>query len=180
MKNWVIILAIVIVLAIIGVVVYFVFRKKTEKKIRDSLKDIDWSNIFKPVPEEPKDEEPDEKSEGFQPGIGNQFSPDAWTLEIQNEGIGPSTVASHKAWSKDLRSRTTGSSVRTVLDHDKNSNWRGLGTTKTYQSVYAAPGARVTESNDPGTMPANPHVRWRTATYLTDEPDPKQYYGLNT
>ena len=91
-----------------------------------------------------------------------------WAEEIQKVGVDPATKFSHHEWTSELLGRTTGASPWTVMDHDINSNWLGLGWGKTWKQVYAQPGARVSESNDWQDMPSNPSLRWRCHEYIAD------------
>jgi len=94
-----------------------------------------------------------------------------WQEQLQDVGVDDATKYSHKEYKKELLSKTTGSSPWTVMDHDIDSNWHGLGWGKTYKQVYAQPGARVSESIDHKDMPSNPNLRWRCHSYISSDTD---------
>ena len=92
-----------------------------------------------------------------------------WQNEIQLIGIDPATKKSHNEWHSDLLGKSTGSSPNTVMDHDIDSNWYGLGWAKTYRQARKQDGARVVSSVDWEDMPAHSGLRWRCHQY-TDSP----------
>lgn len=94
-----------------------------------------------------------------------------WQEQIQDVGIDNATKFSHKQYKEELLAKTTGSSPWSVIDHDLDSNWLGLGWGKTYRQVYAQEGARVSESVDHQDMPSNPNIRWRCHEYIDSKQD---------
>jgi len=94
-----------------------------------------------------------------------------WQEKIQDVGVDNATKFSHAAYKKELLAKTTGSSPWTVMDHDIDSNWLGLGWGKTYRQVYAQEGARVSESVDHQDMPSHPGLRWRCHEYIDSKND---------
>ena len=95
----------------------------------------------------------------------------SWQDTIQEVGVDPATKFSHKEYKDELLSKTTGSSPWTLMDHDIDSNWLGLGWGKTYKKVYAQEGARVSESVDWQDMPSHPGLRWRCHEYVDSDED---------
>ena len=94
-----------------------------------------------------------------------------WQEKIQDIGVDNATKFSHGEYKRELLAKTTGSSPWTVMDHDIDSNWLGLGWGKTYRQVYAQEGARVSEGVDHQDMPSHPGLRWRCHEYIDSERD---------
>lgn len=95
----------------------------------------------------------------------------SWSEDIQGFGVDDATKNSHVEWRDEILGKTTGSSTHTLIDHDIDSNWRGLGYGNTWRKVYSQPGARVVEGTDWQDNRPHSNLRWRCHEYQDSDED---------